>query len=32
MSQSPALTYLEENQVRFQNELIELLRIPSNFM
>src|SRR5678815_3606797 len=29
MSQSPALTYLEENQERFQNELIELLRIPS---
>ena len=29
MSQSPALAYLEENQERFQNELIELLRIPS---
>ena len=28
MSQ-PALTYLEENHERFQNELIELLRIPS---
>jgi len=29
MSQSSALTYLEENHDRFQNELIELLRIPS---
>ncbi len=29
MSQSPALTYLEENYERFQNELIELVRIPS---
>jgi len=29
MSQSPALAYLEENHARFQNELIELLRIPS---
>ena len=29
MSQSPALIYLEENHERFQNELIELLRIPS---
>jgi acetylornithine deacetylase/succinyl-diaminopimelate desuccinylase-like protein len=29
MSQSPALAYLEENHERFQNELIELLRIPS---
>jgi len=29
MSQSPALKYLEENYNRFQNELIELLRIPS---
>jgi acetylornithine deacetylase/succinyl-diaminopimelate desuccinylase-like protein len=29
MSQSPALKYLEENHVHFQNELIELLRIPS---
>ena len=29
MSQSSALTYLEENHERFQNELIELLRIPS---
>jgi len=29
MSQFPALTYLEENHERFQNELIELLRIPS---
>jgi acetylornithine deacetylase/succinyl-diaminopimelate desuccinylase-like protein len=29
MSQFPALTYLEENYDRFQNELIELLRIPS---
>ena len=29
MSSSPALTYLEENYERFQNELIELLRIPS---
>src|SRR5512141_420001 len=29
MSQSPVLTYLEENHDRFQNELIELLRIPS---
>ncbi len=29
MSQSPALTYLEENYDRFQNELIELVRIPS---
>ena len=28
MSQ-PALKYLEENHERFQNELIELLRIPS---
>ena len=29
MSSSPALKYLEENHERFQNELIELLRIPS---
>ncbi len=29
MSQSSALKYLEENHERFQNELIELLRIPS---
>jgi acetylornithine deacetylase/succinyl-diaminopimelate desuccinylase-like protein len=29
MSQSYALQYLEENYDRFQNELIELLRIPS---
>ena len=29
MSQSPAFTYLEENRQRFQNELIELVRIPS---
>jgi acetylornithine deacetylase/succinyl-diaminopimelate desuccinylase-like protein len=29
MSQSPALTFLEENYDRFQNELIELVRIPS---
>ena len=29
MSQSPALTYLEEHHDRFQAELIELLRIPS---
>lgn len=29
MSQSLALKYLEENHERFQNELIELLRIPS---
>jgi acetylornithine deacetylase/succinyl-diaminopimelate desuccinylase-like protein len=29
MSESSALTYLEENHVRFQNELIELLRIAS---
>ena len=29
MSTSAALGYLKENQVRFQNELIELLRIPS---
>jgi acetylornithine deacetylase/succinyl-diaminopimelate desuccinylase-like protein len=29
MSLSPALTYLDENYDRFQNELIELLRIPS---
>jgi len=29
MSQYPALKYLDENHVRFQNELIELLRIPS---
>ncbi|MGE5463110.1 MAG: dipeptidase [Syntrophothermus sp.] len=29
MSQSPALTYLEENHDRFHNELIELVRIPS---
>ena len=29
MSQHPALKYLEENHERFQNELIELLRIPS---
>ncbi len=29
MSQSPALQYLEDNHDRFQNELIELLRIPS---
>ena len=29
MTQSSALTYLEENYARFQNELIELLRIQS---
>ena len=29
MTQFPALKYLEENHERFQNELIELLRIPS---
>ena len=29
MSQSSALKYLEENHERFQDELIELLRIPS---
>jgi acetylornithine deacetylase/succinyl-diaminopimelate desuccinylase-like protein len=29
MSSSSALTYLEQNQERFQNELIELVRIPS---
>ena len=29
MSQASALTYLEENYDRFQNELIELVRIPS---
>jgi acetylornithine deacetylase/succinyl-diaminopimelate desuccinylase-like protein len=29
MSQSVAFNYLEENHDRFQNELIELLRIPS---
>ena len=29
MTKSPALKYLEENHDRFQNELIELLRIPS---
>lgn len=29
MSQTSALKYLEENHDRFQNELIELLRIPS---
>lgn len=29
MPQSSALTYLEENHARFQNELIELLRIQS---
>jgi len=29
MTQSPALTYLTENHDRFQNELIELLRIQS---
>jgi acetylornithine deacetylase/succinyl-diaminopimelate desuccinylase-like protein len=29
MPQSPALTYLEENHDRFQNELIELVCIPS---
>lgn len=29
MPSSPAFAYLEENQARFQNELIELLRIPS---
>lgn len=29
MTQSVALTYLEENHARFQNELIELLRIQS---
>src|ERR1700752_1298498 len=29
MSQSPALTYIEEHYDRFQEELIELLRIPS---
>ena len=29
MTQSSALTYLEENHPRFQNELIELLRIQS---
>ncbi len=29
MSQSAVLTYLDENYDRFQNELIELVRIPS---
>jgi len=29
MSQFPAFNYLEENRERFQNELIELVRIPS---
>jgi len=29
MNQSSALAYLEENYDRFQNELIELIRIPS---
>lgn len=29
MSQSSAFNYLQENQDRFQNELMELLRIPS---
>ena len=29
MPPSPALVYLEENYERFQNELIELVRIPS---
>lgn len=29
MSSATAFTYLEENQARFQKELIELLRIPS---
>jgi acetylornithine deacetylase/succinyl-diaminopimelate desuccinylase-like protein len=29
MTHFPALTYLEENYEHFQNELIELLRIPS---
>ena len=29
MSQTLALKYLEENHERFQNELIELLHIPS---
>ena len=29
MSQSPALKYLENNNARFKDELIELLRIPS---
>jgi acetylornithine deacetylase/succinyl-diaminopimelate desuccinylase-like protein len=29
MTQSSAITYLENNHDRFQNELIELLRIPS---
>jgi acetylornithine deacetylase/succinyl-diaminopimelate desuccinylase-like protein len=29
MSSAAAFTYLEENQARFQKELIELLRIPS---
>lgn len=29
MAQTPALLYLEENYDRFENELIELLRIPS---
>ena len=29
MSQAPAFAYLEENYDRFQNELIELLRVPS---
>ena len=29
MSQSNAIKYLDENHERFQNELIELLRIPS---
>ncbi|HSJ88323.1 MAG TPA: M20/M25/M40 family metallo-hydrolase [Anaerolineales bacterium] len=29
MTDSSALKYLEENQDRFQNELIELIRIPS---
>ena len=29
MSQTDALIYLENNQEKFQTELIELLRIPS---
>jgi acetylornithine deacetylase/succinyl-diaminopimelate desuccinylase-like protein len=29
MPQSPALQYLDDHHARFQNELIELLRIPS---
>ena len=29
MSQASALNYIEEHYDRFQNELIELLRIPS---